>query len=207
MKTVNTQSPPPPNTNEYQMPAELDATPHPLVEAEQRAGQMVARVMSGVSSMLHEHMLGVKLELRAVTNDNSVLRQNLALLNEGVADFQREQVIPLRSELANLREEQGGRVIENARKLELLIKSLTEVITLAGAHIPEDLKQQIKDGHFEDLDHKIADETGSAEAQGYVPGHMVQAMIDAAVRKALTDNGVKIHEATANDGDRPQPDA
>lgn len=153
-----------------------------------------------------EAMQVLALELRAITNDNSVLRHNLALLNEGMADFQREQVIPLRSELANLREEQGGRVIENARKLELLIKSLTEVIELAGAHIPADLKQQIKDGHFEDLDHEIANEAGVMEQQGYVPRHMVQAMIDAAVRKALTERGIPC-EATSNDGDRKEPDA
>jgi len=169
--------------------------------------KLVGHVMLVMRKEFAGHMEAVKLELRAITNDNSVLRQNLALLNTGMADFQREQVIPLRSELANLREEQGGRVIENARKLELLIKSLTEVITLAGAHIPEDLKQQIKDGHFEDLDHEIANEAGAAELQGYVPGHMVQAMIDAAVRKALTESEGSIHEATANDGDLQKPDA
>ena len=153
--------------------------------------KLVGQVMLVMRREMNDHMDGVKLELRAVTNDNSVLRQNLALLNEGMADFQREQVIPLRSELANLREEQGGRVIENARKLELLIKSLTEVVELAGAHIPPDLKQQIKDGHFEDLDHEKANEAGVMEQQGYVPGHMVQAMIDAAVRKALTARGIE----------------
>lgn len=171
----------------------------------QDLARAVGKVMLVMRAESAKQMEKVNLELRAITNDNSVLRNNLALLNTGMADFQREQVIPLRSELANLREEQGGRVIENARKLELLIKSLTEVITLAGAHIPEDLKQQIKDGHFEDLEHAKADETGVAEREGYVPQHQVQAMIDAAVRRALTERG--IHEATANDGDLQKPNA
>lgn len=185
MKTVDTQSPPPPDTAEYQMPVELAATPHPLVEAEQRAGVLVARVLAGMSAMLHEHMLGVRLELRAVTNDNSVLRQNLALLNTGMADFQREQVIPLRSELANLREEQGGRVIENARKLEALIQALTCTMTLANIPIPQDLKDQIADGHFEDLDHRKSNEAEGPEVRGYVNASQVQDMIDAAYARGL----------------------
>jgi hypothetical protein len=159
-------------------------------QAEPQIGRLVAQVMKVMRDEASAHMGAIKLEMRAITNDNSVLRNNLALLNTAMADFQREQVIPLRSELANLREEQGGRVIENARKLELLIKSLSEVATLAGAHIPEDLKQQIKDGHFEDLEHAKADETGVAEREGYVPQHQVQAMIDAAVRRALTERGI-----------------
>lgn len=188
MKPSNTQSPPPPDTNSYQMPAELAATLHPVAEAEQRAGQVVARVMAGVSTMLAEHMRGVKLELRAITNDNSKLRQNLSLLNEAMGEFQIKQVIPLRDAVQTLTQEQTSVVVENGRKLELLIQALTRTITAAGGLVPADLKAQILDGRFENLDHEIANDAVS-DVPGYVPVTMVQAMIDAAVDRALAKRG------------------
>lgn len=199
MNIPRTDSPPLPDTNEG---------PHDLIARPELTGDarsLVNAVLMTMRRDQREAMQHLELELRAITNDNSVLRQNLALLNTGMADFQREQVIPLRSELANLREEQGGRVIENARKLEALIQALTRQLNMAGVVIPEDLKQQIKDGHFEDLDHVIANESGIAEREGYVPLHRVQAMIDAAVRQALIARG--IYEEIANDGDLKKPDA
>jgi hypothetical protein len=202
MNMLNTDSPPPP-----------DELPHDLVvRSETREVALTGEARALVNAVLmtvrrdqREAMKVLALELRAITNDNSVLRHNLALLNEGMADFQREQVIPLRSELANLREEQGGRTIENARKLEALIQALTRSMTLANITIPQDLKDQIADGHFEDLDHRKANDATGDEIRGYVPEQLVQSMIDAAVRKALTQRG--IHEATSNDGDLQKSDA
>lgn len=163
----------------FQAPITLDTTPHPVVEAEQRAGQIVARVMAGVSAMLNEHMQQVKLELRAVTNDNSVLRQNLSLLNTGMADFQRTQVIPLREKLEHLNMEVGSRMTENATNLEQLIKSLTETVAAKGALIPEDLKQRILDGRFEELEHAREGEMVNVSD--------VQAMIDAAYARGRAE--------------------
>jgi hypothetical protein len=167
--------------------ATLDATPHPLVEAEQRAGAIVARVMAGVSAMLHEHMQAVKLELRAVTNDNSVLRNNLAILNEGMADFQRLQVIPLREKLEHLDQEVGSRMVENSTNLEGLIKALSDSLAAKGALIPEDLKQRILDGRFEELPHVKEGEM--------VPPAEVQSMIDAAF-----EQGRKVGKREARHG-------
>lgn len=211
MNMLYTDAPPPPDTNEApKMPPPQDLMLRPeggelALNSEERTRMLVHEMFMSLRRDQREAMQRMSLELRSITNDNSVLRNNLALLNTAMADFQREQVIPLREELANLREEQGGRTIENARKLEALIQALTRQLDMAGVVIPEDLKQQIKDGHFEDLDHEIANETGIAELQGYVPRHLVQAMIDAAVRKALTERG--IHEATSDDGDLKKSDA
>ena len=166
----------PKDNPDYQMPAELAATPHPLVEAEQRQAQLVAHVMGGVSRMLHEHMAGIKLELRAVTNDNSVLRENLALLNTGMAEFQRTQVIPLREALLAWRET-DSRTVENAANLEVLIKALADTLAIKGGLIPTDLLQKIKDGRFEELEHvKEGEQVHVSE---------VQAMIDAAYQRGL----------------------
>lgn len=163
----------------YQLPAELDATPHPVVEAEQRAGQIVSRVMQGVSAMLHEHMAGVKLELRAITNDNSRLRQNLSVLNEALGKFQIEQVLPLRDALATLNQEQTSVVVENGRKLEQLIQALANSIDAAGGLIPEDLKAQIKDGRFENLKH--------TQEGDLVALSKVQDMVEEAYARGLRD--------------------
>lgn len=164
--------------------------------------KLVGQVMLLMRKEFSGHMAAVNLELRAITNDNSVLRNNLALLNTGMADFQREQVIPLRSELANLREEQGGRVIENARKLEALIQALTVTLDAKGALIPPDLKQQIMDGRFEELEH--------AREGELVNVAQVQAMIEEAYLRGRADALQKVvddHEATANDGDLKKSDA
>jgi hypothetical protein len=176
-----------PDEANYQLPAELAATSHPVVEAEQRAGAIVARVMAGVSAMLHEHMQAVKLELRAVTNDNSVLRQNLAVLNAAMADFQRLQVIPLREKLDHLDQEVGSRMVENSTNLEGLIKALSDSLAAKGALIPEDLKQRILDGRFEELPHVKDGEM--------VPSAEVQSMIDAAF-----EQGRKVGKREARHG-------
>lgn len=168
----------------------------------QDLARAVGKVMLVMRAESAKQMEKVNLELRAITNDNSVLRNNLALLNTGMADFQREQVIPLRSELANLREEQGGRVIENARKLEALIQALTVTLDAKGALIPPDLKQQIMDGRFEELEH--------AREGELVNVAQVQAMIEEAYLRGRADALKKVvddHEATANDGDLKKSDA
>ncbi len=163
----------------YQLPAELSSTPHPVVEAEQRQALLVAQVMRGVSTMLHEHMQGIKLELRAVTNDNSVLRHNLAILNKGFADFQREQVLPLREAVQHLDQEVGSRMVENSTNLEQLIKAMSDTLAAKGGLIPEDLKQRIKDGRFEELEHVKEGELVNVAA--------VQAMIEEAYSRGRKD--------------------
>lgn len=179
MKTPSTNSAAPPDATEYSMPAELGATPHPIVEAEQRAGAIVAQVLLGVRNEMREHMSAVKLELRAMVNDNSIIRENMAVMNKGLADFQRLQVIPLREALESLRSEQGSTVIENQRKLEAIIQALTRTLDAAGGIIPADLKQQIADGRFENLPHR---KEGSM-----VEVDEVSAMIEAAYVRGRAD--------------------
>jgi len=166
---------------EYRQPLELAATPHPLIEADTRQGLFVAQVMGGVAKMLDAHHQALKLELRAITNDNSILRQNLALLNTAMGDFQRLQVIPLREMLETLRTEQGSSVIENQRKIEALIQALTRTIDAAGGLIPPDLKQSILEGRFEDHPHQ--------RASDMVHVDKVQAMIDEAYDRGRSEVG------------------
>jgi hypothetical protein len=145
------------------------------VEARAVVGQLVMALRQEMA----QHLDAVKVELRTLTNDNSILRQNLALLNGQMGDFQRLQVIPLREKLEHLTQELGSRMVENSTNLEQLIKALTETVAAKGGLIPEDLKARILDGRFEELDHvKAGDQVSVADAQ---------AMIEEAYRRGRED--------------------
>jgi hypothetical protein len=151
----------------------------------QETRELVAQVAIAMGRQIAAAMAEVKLELKAIVNDNSVLRENMSLLNRAVGRFEENTAIPLREELKELVHDQGARVKENQTKLEVVIQALVQALDKRGIAIPQDLKESIEDGHFEDLEHRKANEIAGSEIRGYVPQHVVQTMIDAAVTQAL----------------------
>jgi len=123
------------------------------VPAEQRA--VVGHVIAAVRLEMRAAMEGIKLELRAVVNDNAVLRENLSLLNKAVGEFREREAMPLRDALQDFNTNSASRVIENQAKLEILIQSFEQALEKAHISIPEDVARQIRDGRFEEHEHAV----------------------------------------------------
>jgi hypothetical protein len=128
-------------------------------------------------------MHSVKLELKAIVNDNSVLRENLSLMNRSLGEFQERTAIPLAEGMKEFNHNSAGRVAENQARLETLIQALTRAVP--KGLIADDLSTDISDGRFEDHEHRIANEMTGAEIRGYVRQEVVQGMIAAAVETAV----------------------
>ena len=126
------------------------------VEARAVVGQLVLAMRQEMTRALD----GVKLELRAIVNDNSVLRENLSLLNKAVGEFREREAMPLRDALQDFNTNAASRVAENQSKLEILIQALCRSLEAANIPIPEDIAKEIRDGRFEGLKHGVANEGG-----------------------------------------------
>lgn len=134
-------------------PPDLGGLP---VEARAIVGQLVLAIRAETRQALE----AVKLEMRAIVQDNSVLRENLSLLNKSLGEFREREAMPLRDALQDFNTNAGSRVAENQANLEKLIQSLCRIMEAAKIPIPDDIAKEIRDGRFEGLKHAVANEVG-----------------------------------------------
>ncbi len=134
-------------------PPDLGGLP---VEARAIVGQLVLAIRQETGRALE----AVKLEMRALVHDNSVMRENLALLNKALGEFREHEAMPLRDALQDFNTNAGSRVAENQANLEKLIQALCRSLEAAKIPIPDDIATQIRDGRFEGLKHGVANEGG-----------------------------------------------
>lgn len=128
------------------------------VESRAIVGQLIVAFAAQTQRALE----AVKLELRAVVNDNSVLRENLAVLNKAMGEFQERQAIPIRDALLDFNENTAGRVIENQRNLETMLQALARQMERANIPLPADAAESIAVGRFEEKEHAVATDAGGA---------------------------------------------
>jgi enamine deaminase RidA (YjgF/YER057c/UK114 family) len=142
--------------NESLAPPSLASLP---VETRQLVGAIIGQVVLAIGAETRKSLEAIKLEMRAIVEDNSSLRSSISHLNEAMGKFREHEAMPLRDALQDFNTNAASRVAENQSKLEILIQALTRSMEASNIPIPDDVRQMIKDGRFEELKHMVASET------------------------------------------------
>jgi len=129
------------------------------VETRQLVGAIIGQVVLAIGAETRKSLEAIKLEMRAIVEDNSALRSNISHLNEALGKFREHEAMPLRDALQDFNTNAASRVAENQMKLEILIQALCKGLEASSIPIPDDVRQAIKDGRFEELKHMVASET------------------------------------------------
>jgi len=145
-------------------PALIDPPAMHALPVEARA--IVGQVMLAIREENRKNLESIKLELRAVVNDNGVLRENLSRLNDAIGQFREREAMPLRDALQDFNTNAASRVAENQAKLEILIQAFAKAMKEAHIAVPQDALQAIAEGRFEEHRHAIASEVGPLREPG-----------------------------------------